>query len=121
MLIIEADMMKACKAGANVAEVKQVKTRTVELSTGKKEQRPVWGSVYLDGLPLGESCPEIKAPVALDTGDHLLIADLFPERVLYEVHRDGKVVWEEKALHAELAQKSADKQAKLEALRALRP
>lgn len=121
MLVIEADMMKACKAGANIAEVKQIKTRTVELSNGQKEQRPVWGSVYLDGLPLGDSCPEIKSPIPLETGDHLLFADLFPERVLYEVHRDGKVVWAEKALHDEQAQKAADKEARLEAVRALRP
>ncbi len=121
MLIIEADMMKACKAGANIAEVKQVSTRTVTLSNGVKEKRPVWGSVYLDGLPLGESCPEIKAPIPLETGDHLLVADLFPERALFEIHRDGKVVWAEKELHAEQEQRAADKQAKLAALRALRP
>ena len=119
MLIIEADMMKACKAGANVAEVKQIKTRTVDLSNGQKEQRPVWGSVYLDGLPLGESSPEIKAPIALETGDTIKVVDDFPDRILFEVVRDGKVVWAEKVLHEEQAQREADKAAKLAAIRAL--
>lgn len=121
MLIIEADMTRACKLGANIAEVKKVSERTITLSNGKNEKRPVWGSVYLDGLPLGESCPEIKAPIALETGDRLLVADLFPERVLYEVIRDGKLAWAEKELHAEAEQKAVDKLAKLEALRALKP
>ncbi len=119
MLLIECDMMKAAKAGANIAEVKRVTTRTITLSNGQKEERPVWGSVYLDGLTLGESAPEIKAPIPLETGDHLLVADLFPERVLYEVIRDGKLAWAEKALHEEQEQKAADRDKMRAARRAL--
>lgn len=124
MLIIgkngEVMMMKAAKAGANIAEVKKVGDIPVTLSNNKVEKRPIWGSVYLDGLPLGDSCPEIKAPIALETGDRLWVADLFPERVLYEIHRDGKLVWAEKELHAEEELKASDKAAHLAAVRAFK-
>ncbi len=116
MLIIECNLTRAAKMGTNLAELKVVRQKTITLSNGKNEQRPVMGSVYFDGMPLGEDASEIKAPQAMETGDTLLVVDLGPgERLPFEVHRDGKVVWAEKELHEKEANRLARQAEKLTA------
>lgn len=119
MLLIDCYTTRAAKAGANIAEVKQVSTHVVQLSNGKTENRPVWGSVYLDGMPLGDAAPEIKAPIALETGDHLRVADQFPDKHLWDIERDGKVVWKNEMLQDEVAGKASDRDKVRAARRAL--
>lgn len=109
MLLIECKITEACKTGDDFAEVTQVDTHVVELSNGQKERRPIWGSVRMRGLPLGETPGSLPAPVDLRVGDVVRVVDNFPARLLWDVQRGGKAIWSNDALKAEYDAKASDK------------
>lgn len=101
MLLVLCNLTRACAKGDNLAEVTEVAKHPVPLSNGQVEMRPVFGSVYLNGLPLGDGPNPIEAPIELQAADVVRVWNNFPEFVLYDVTRKGKQVWLNDALATE--------------------
>ena len=91
MLEQYGEIKKACKAGANVAELAETGQRLVQTTRGEAYE-PVFEHVYLVGKPFG-SAQKIIAPVALAVGDVLVVDAEEYEPI--RVERDGEVVWGE--------------------------
>ena len=105
MLLKEATIIKPVKAGKNIAAIKESGRRKVETSRGS-EYRPVYTGEFVDGLPFGESVPEIKAPIDLQIGDVVRVeAD---DYLVWDVDRSGAVVWANKPLQEQEESRRAD-------------
>ena len=119
MLLIELSITRACTKNTNIAEVAEVAKKRIQLSNNQWETRPIWGGVYTLGLPLGESSLPCETPIDLHTGDLVRVVDDFPNRMVFDITRSGKVVWQDAELAAIDKQKAADKAAKYAALKAV--
>lgn len=111
MLLITCKIKEPCAKGDDLAELVQVDTKLVDMSTGKKERRPVWGSPYMTGLPLGENTATCTCPIDLKTGDIVRVnAEIFETtnddetvskyRKVFDVKRKTEIVWRDEEENA---------------------
>ena len=109
MLLTEATLSTACPKDTNLAEVEQVGTQRVQLSSGGHRTDPVYAGKYVHGLPFGVQSVPVLAPIDLLPGDRVRVTADVVEREVWDVTRGKKIAWENKAVQAEVSDKAAEK------------
>jgi hypothetical protein len=120
MLLIDCTITEAAPKDTNLAEIVEIEKVRVQLASGGHEMRPVYGGVYVRGLPFGEQSPPVLAPVDLSAGDKLRVIADVETRAVWDVTRKGKVIWENKAVKDREDAAAAEKAAKRAVLDKLR-
>ena len=115
MLLIDAEIQEHAPQGTNLAEIMEIEKVRVQLASGGHESRPVYGGVYVRGLPFGDQSPPVPAPIDLNAGDRLRVIADVDRRAVWDVQRRVKgkwdVVWKNDAAQAAEQAKASEKAA----------